>query len=412
MPAHPPPAGGGIERTRKTSLTKRASTKVRHLLQRNKTRGKSNSISRVEESPATTTTTAERVITNKTDTSAESISTGHSSGNYSDHDNNTQPQQSTTFTTTTTTTTRSINSEKEKSSPSLTSSEEKEEAHDPEKTQHDNQKEPDESAVLTPEPNPAASSSSSSSSPAAMAGPMSTSIVMVDLERDEDGGAEPIMNSHANLAEQETYDTTATTHHATTTTSNNNNNTNVVVEPPSPTQPPLVAYDLKQIEDITEATSRVVSSDEEVEEEEEEEESSSSRAVVVRQVAYDVVVHRHTERTNIVRTLSSLRTMGYNWPVAFSAALIIHLGIPFRLHWHSLAGWIQSHGRYRDTVRGLTLGDGFRAVRAMELRTRMRWWHLKTWLVHRLQWLLTFTILHDPMLHMITLPSLQRFGIQ
>lgn len=73
--------------------------------------------------------------------------------------------------------------------------------------------------------------------------------------------------------------------------------------------------------------------------------------------------------------------MGYNWPVAFSAALIIHLGIPFRLHWHSLAGWIQSHGRYRDTVRGLTLGDGFRAVRAMELRTRMRWWHLKTWYV-------------------------------
>lgn len=121
--------------------------------------------------------------------------------------------------------------------------------------------------------------------------------------------------------------------------------------------------------------------------------------------------------------------MGYNWPVAFSAALIIHLGIPFRLHWQSLAGWIQSHGRYRDTVRGLTLGDGFRAVRAMELRTRMRWWHLKTWyvfimyviwvhltlckrLVHRLQWLMTFTILHDPMLHMITLPSLQRFGIQ
>lgn len=74
--------------------------------------------------------------------------------------------------------------------------------------------------------------------------------------------------------------------------------------------------------------------------------------------------------------------MGYNWPVAFSAALIIHLGIPFRLHWHSLAGWIQSHGRYRDTVRGLTLGDGFRAVRAMELRTRMRWWHLKTWYVY------------------------------
>ncbi|CDH48274.1 predicted protein [Lichtheimia corymbifera JMRC:FSU:9682] len=400
MPAHPPPAAGAIERTRKTSLTKRASTKVRHLLQRNKTRGKSNSISRVEESPVA----AERVNTNKTDTSAESISTSQSSGNYSDHDNNnTQPQQPTTFNTTTT---KSISSEKEKSSPSLTSSEEKVEAHDPEKSQHDNQKEPDESAVLTPEPNPASSSSSSSPPPpAAVAGPMSTSIVMVDLERDEDGGAEPIMNSHANLAEQETYDTTATTHHATS-----NNNTDVVVEPPSPTQPPVVAYDLKQIEDITEATSRVVSSDEEVEEDEEEE--SSSRAVVVRQVAYDVVVHRNTERTNIVRTLSSLRTMGYNWPVAFSAALIIHLGIPFRLHWHSLAGWIQSHGRYRDTVRGLTLGDGFRAVRAMELRTRMRWWHLKTWLVHRLQWLLTFTILHDPMLHMITLPSLQRFGIQ
>ena len=73
--------------------------------------------------------------------------------------------------------------------------------------------------------------------------------------------------------------------------------------------------------------------------------------------------------------------MGYNWPVAFSAALIIHLGIPFRLHWHSLAGWIQSHGRSRNTVHGMTLGDGFRAVRTMELRSRMRWWHVKTWYV-------------------------------
>lgn len=35
MPPSTPSAGGGIERTRKTSLTKRASTKVRHLLQVN-----------------------------------------------------------------------------------------------------------------------------------------------------------------------------------------------------------------------------------------------------------------------------------------------------------------------------------------------------------------------------------------
>ncbi|KAI7882907.1 hypothetical protein K492DRAFT_235705 [Lichtheimia hyalospora FSU 10163] len=385
-------SAGGIERTRKTSLTKRASTKVRHLLQRNKTRGKSNSISRVEESPAAA---AERVHTNKTDTSAESISTRSSGGdggggNYSDHDNsNSQPKQKTDLTTTTTT---SISSEKEKSNPSLASSEEKVEGHDLEKTKNDIQNEP-EPTVPTQEPTTLASSSSSSP-PTAVAGPMSTSVVMVDLERDEDGGAEPIMNSHANLAESETYDT----HHATVA------DTTATVEP-SPTLAPVVAYDVKQIEDITEATSRVVSSDEEEEDEE------ISGAVVVRQVAYDVVVNRQTERTSIVRTLSSLRTMGYNWPVAFSAALIIHLGIPFRLHWQSLASWIQSHGRYRDTVRGLSLGDGFRAVRAMETRTRMRWWHLKSWLVHRLQWLLTFTILHDPMLHMITLPSLQRFGI-
>lgn len=219
-------------------------------------------MSRVEESPAAA---AERVNTNKTETSAESIS----SGNYSDHDNK-QPKQQPTVSTTSI----STSSEKEKSSPSLASSEEKVEAHKPEKPTNDIQNKP-ELTQHTPEP------SSSSSSPAAVAGPMSTSIVMVDLERDEDGGAEPIMNSHANLAEQETYDTT-TTDHATATE-------------PSPTL--VVPYDLKQIEDITEATSRVVSSDEEEEEEEE-------TAVVVRQVAYDVVVNRQNERTNIIRTLS------------------------------------------------------------------------------------------------------------
>lgn len=217
-------------------------------------------MSRVEESPAAA---AERVNTNKTETSAESIS----SGNYSDHDNN-QPKQQPTVSTTSI----STSSEKEKSSPSLASSEEKVEAHEPEKPTNDIQNKP-ELTQHTSEP--------SSSSPAAVAGPMSTSIVMVDLERDEDGGAEPIMNSHANLAEQETYDTT-TTDHATATE-------------PSPTL--VVPYDLKQIEDITEATSRVVSSDEEEEEEEE-------TAVVVRQVAYDVVVNRQNERTNIIRTLS------------------------------------------------------------------------------------------------------------
>lgn len=55
--------------------------------------------------------------------------------------------------------------------------------------------------------------------------------------------------------------------------------------------------------------------------------------------------------------------------------------------------------------QGLGYWDGIRALRNMEKDT-LRWYQLGLWAIHRIQWTLTFTMLHDPKSKVVTVPTL------
>lgn len=59
--------------------------------------------------------------------------------------------------------------------------------------------------------------------------------------------------------------------------------------------------------------------------------------------------------------------------------------------------------REYGSEKGLGYWDGIRAIRRTE---NLRWWQLGLWAVHRIQWTLTYTMLHDPSSHIVTTNTL------
>ncbi|KAI9318441.1 hypothetical protein BX666DRAFT_2120306 [Dichotomocladium elegans] len=140
-------------------------------------------------------------------------------------------------------------------------------------------------------------------------------------------------------------------------------------------------------------------------------------------VAYDIALERqrgqqqqqqqqqHASLRMIVATLAHL---GYHWTTAIPAALvIIRFGMQdyhAMMRWSTLMGWIQQFGRFHGTsIQRLGFLDGFRALRQTERRIEYGWRQIRSWLVRRLLWIITFTMLHDPAARMLALSAAKRF---
>ncbi|KAG1442168.1 hypothetical protein G6F56_011181 [Rhizopus delemar] len=68
-----------------------------------------------------------------------------------------------------------------------------------------------------------------------------------------------------------------------------------------------------------------------------------------------------------------------------------------------IEGVLKMVKEYGSQEKGLGYWDGMRAISHLE---RLRWWQLSRWLIHRIQWTLTYTMLHDPSNHLVTTPTL------
>ncbi|KAI9019354.1 hypothetical protein CLU79DRAFT_720338 [Phycomyces nitens] len=150
-------------------------------------------------------------------------------------------------------------------------------------------------------------------------------------------------------------------------------------------------------------------------------------------------------KITMLDTFFSLRGLGYSFICAIPATVIMHLrlspltsphGFPF--FYRSLTdlitlpiytkrvaqalaystpmlaqddagvnNMIQSYGHKAQgsSLLGLSFWDGFRAMRANEKKT-LRWWQFRQWGIHRLQWILAYTMLHDPETKLVTQPTL------
>ncbi|ORE01879.1 hypothetical protein BCV72DRAFT_63484 [Rhizopus microsporus var. microsporus] len=157
-------------------------------------------------------------------------------------------------------------------------------------------------------------------------------------------------------------------------------------------------------------------------------------ALVVRLQTFD---RRSSGRITIFDTVFALYRLGYPILTILPAAFLMHLrlspltsphGFPFI--YRSLFDLIslpiytknlgyaltyktpmlrQPKDKVVQAVReygsgnGLGYWDGIRAIRRTE---NLRWWQLGLWAVHRIQWTLTYTMLHDPSSHVVTTNTL------
>ncbi|KAI7860129.1 hypothetical protein BDC45DRAFT_495754 [Circinella umbellata] len=66
---------------------------------------------------------------------------------------------------------------------------------------------------------------------------------------------------------------------------------------------------------------------------------------------------------------------------------------------------VNRYGRQQHGTNniGLTFWDG---IRGMNKEERLGWWQISSWAVHRLQWMVIYTILQDPKSHLVTADAL------
>lgn len=66
---------------------------------------------------------------------------------------------------------------------------------------------------------------------------------------------------------------------------------------------------------------------------------------------------------------------------------------------------VEKYGRKSGSSEGLGYWDGLRAIRSLESNS-LRWWQFGLWAVHRVQWSLAYTMLHEPKTNIVTTPTL------
>ncbi|KAL9558600.1 hypothetical protein MBANPS3_000809 [Mucor bainieri] len=152
-----------------------------------------------------------------------------------------------------------------------------------------------------------------------------------------------------------------------------------------------------------------------------------------------------TGRITIFHTMFALYRLGYSWLSIIPGALLMHIrlspltspyGFPFiyrspfdlillpiytdnltsalsyktpMLHQpkEEVTKMVKTYG-HKD---GLGYWDGIRAMRSLE-KDSLRWWQLGLWAVHRIQWTLAYTMLHEPQTNVVTVPTLVSLASQ
>ncbi|OAD78952.1 hypothetical protein PHYBLDRAFT_76969 [Phycomyces blakesleeanus NRRL 1555(-)] len=188
--------------------------------------------------------------------------------------------------------------------------------------------------------------------------------------------------------------------------------------------------------------SEAASSKDDIDSEAKEDVDDEIKAVETRIKFFD---KRGRGKITMLDTFCSLRGLGYSFIFAIPATVLMHLrlspltsphGFPF--FYRSLTDLLtlpiytkrvaqaltyntpmlaQDEGQVNNMIQayghkaqgssllGLSFWDGFRAMRANEKKT-LRWWQFKQWGIHRLQWVLAYTMLHDPETKLVTQPTL------
>ncbi|KAI9481412.1 MAG: hypothetical protein EXX96DRAFT_566616 [Benjaminiella poitrasii] len=163
---------------------------------------------------------------------------------------------------------------------------------------------------------------------------------------------------------------------------------------------------------------------------------NEENVIVTRLDAFDKY---HTGRITIFQTMYALYTLGYSWFCIIPGAILMHLRLspmtsphrfpfiyrsPFDLillpiYTKNLQAALtyntpivhqnkEQVGKIVKTYghqQGLGYWDGIRALRYMEKDT-LRWWQLGLWAIHRIQWTLIYTMLHEPKTNVVTAPTL------
>ncbi|OAD05216.1 hypothetical protein MUCCIDRAFT_189249 [Mucor lusitanicus CBS 277.49] len=152
-----------------------------------------------------------------------------------------------------------------------------------------------------------------------------------------------------------------------------------------------------------------------------------------------------TGKITIFHTMFALYRLGYSWLSIIPGALLMHIrlspltspyGFPFiyrspfdlillpiytnnltsalsyktpMLHQpkEEVTKMVKTYG-HKD---GLGYWDGIRAMRSLE-KDSLRWWQLGLWAVHRIQWTLAYTMLHEPQTNVVTVPTLVSLASQ
>jgi hypothetical protein len=163
-------------------------------------------------------------------------------------------------------------------------------------------------------------------------------------------------------------------------------------------------------------------------------------ALAVRLHTFD---NNNTGVITIFDTILALYRLGYSWFTILPGAIFMHIrlspltsphGFPFiyrrlsdiillpiytrnlntalayktpMLHQgkEEVSKMVETYGRKNGSTKGLGYWDGLRAMRSLEQHS-LRWWQLGLWAVHRVQWTLAYTMLHEPRTNVVTAPTL------
>lgn len=152
-----------------------------------------------------------------------------------------------------------------------------------------------------------------------------------------------------------------------------------------------------------------------------------------------------TGRITIFHTMFALYRLGYSWLCIIPGALLMHLRLspltsPYRfpfiyrspfdlillpiytnnltsalsyktpmLHQpkEAVSKMVKTYGH----KNGLGYWDGIKAMSSLE-KDSLRWWQLSTWAIHRIQWTLAYTMLHEPKTNVVTASTLVSLASQ
>ncbi|KAI8074297.1 uncharacterized protein B0P05DRAFT_548023 [Gilbertella persicaria] len=154
------------------------------------------------------------------------------------------------------------------------------------------------------------------------------------------------------------------------------------------------------------------------------EEEEETDQMLVRLHTFD---RYRTGKITIFNTMAALYRLGYSWFTIIPGAILMHLrlspmtspyGFPFiyrslsdlillPVYTRNLSAALKYNTPMQDKEqvqkmvktyghqKGLGFWDGIKAIRHSE-QGHLRWWQLGLWAIHRIQWTLTYTMLHEP----------------